>query len=690
MTTTRVLLLVGVLAAGTLAPAQDWQDLGPTGGAIDNVWFDEGGRTYAVGGGFFRRDPDDHAWRRLPPAPGPQISGSNHALFSTGSDAHVHRSVDGGVTWQASAALPELTFDAPSVDVSDDAILYTATVQADFIRRLYRSRDGGQSWQAITRGLPDRDFSQRYILRADVEVAHAVFVASQIHGVFASTDAGEHWADANAGLPCPGVVSDEGRRPCVLALEQATDGTLYAGAADGRVYRSDDRAQSWHSLHAEPLDERVVALAVAARNPATVLAATSSTWTGGQAPEYQILRSTDGGAHFEAPGTGLPHGAIHALVVDAQNSGRAYAATDDGIYASLDGGRSWFAYNDGLFASCVYALGAGGASTTLHAIGPQRYWRRAGASAEWTEGDISVTEPGYGRIAVGSELAGIVVAPDGNRLYAFDFALGPFASDDGGQTWTPRFGSAGPFGAYDLAVDSRDSDSIFIATDYAAIELSRDGGRHWERVHDTGGGAPGQVRGVAVHPRNGDVYALYDHATFASPRAGDTWRQIGNGQDGAWGLEVVATDPPTLLTQTPYAAATLSRDGGRRWRALRVRGEDEFERTVVATAADPTAAHMLYGVAGRQLYRSDDAGAGWHAVGAPLPIGVQVLRVDPNDPDRIYAATCGAGVQLLVQEPAPTGSEPSGCAMTSPDGNAELLALHGLVIGLLGWLRARR
>jgi photosystem II stability/assembly factor-like uncharacterized protein len=686
----RALLLAFSLSA-SIAAAQEWQDLGPSGGVITNVLLDEDGRTYAIGGGFFRREPNDLEWRRLPPAPGRHTSFAKGALLCTGNDAHVYRSVDGGMTWQASATLPELTFDAPTVDAADAAVLYAATVRPDFTRRLYRSRDGGQSWQAITEGLPDRDFSYQYILRADVEVANTVFLGSAIHGVFASADAGEHWMDANAGLPCPGADSPEGRLPCVLALEQARDGTLYVGAADGRVYRSDDRAQSWQSPHAAPIGARVIALAVAPLDPATLLAVTSSTWAGGQPPEFQVFRSTDGGAHFEAVGAGLPNGAIHALVVDPTRTDRAYAATDDGVYASSDGGRSWTTLNDGLFATCVYALGAGGPSTTLHAIGPERYWRLPVASEDWTEGDISVTDPGYGRIGVGSERAGIVVAPDGERLYAFDFSLGPFASDDGGQTWAPRFGSAGPFGAYDLAIDPRDADSIFITADYAAIEHSRDGGQHWERVHDTGGGSPGQVGGVATDARSGRVYALYDHATFVSPSSGDNWRRIGRGLEGPWQLAIASTDPPTLLAHAPYTATRRSRDGGRTWRDLRVPGESELEQAIVATAADPIAPHILYGVAGRQLYRSDDAGGAWRRVGAQLPTGVQQLQVDPNEPVRIYAATCGAGVQLLAQGSSSSGGAGNdGCAVVPPDVSATLLAAHGLAIGLLGLLRARR
>ncbi|MDX2165959.1 MAG: hypothetical protein SF182_02810 [Deltaproteobacteria bacterium] len=688
---TSTLLLAASLASATLAAAQEWQDLGPTGGEIADILLDDDGCTYAVGRGVFRREPGEAQWERLPRTPGPHVSLRGGTLWSTGGDLHVHRSVDRGATWEALAALPELSFDAPAVDAADDALLYAATVQADYVRRLYRSRDGGQSWQSIQQGLPDHDFSYHYLLRADVEHASSVFVASELYGVFASSDAGDHWIEASTGLPCPGVISAEGRLPCVLALEQGRDGTLYVGAADGRVYRSDDRARSWQSPHAAPLGVQVVALALAPRDPARVLAVTSSTWAGGHPPEYQVLRSSDGGAHFEVVGSGLPHGALHALVIDAEHSDRAYAATDDGVYASDDAGTSWIAVNDGLFATCVYALGAGGAPTTLHALGPQRYWRRSGAPEGWSEGDISMTYPGYRRIAVGSELAGVVVAPDGERLYAFDWSIGPFASEDGGRSWAPRFGDGGPFGAYDLALDPHDADSIFIATDYAAIAHSLDGGRHWERVHDAGGGSPGQVRGVATEARSGRVYALYDHATFASPPSGAHWRRIGRGIEGRQlDLEIAPTDPPTLLARTPYAVTMRSRDGGRTWRALHVPGETEFERTIVATASDPTAPHILYGVAGKQLYRSDDAGGTWRRVAAQLPTGVQQLQVDPNEPERIYAATCGAGVQLLVQEPVTGGRIGDGCAVVPADVSAALLAAHGLAIGLLGWLRARR
>lgn len=263
----KAVLLAASLATATLASAQEWQDLGPTGGEITSILLDEDSRAYAVGGGFFRREANGESWQRLPSAPGRYITFGRDTLFSTGHDAHVYRSVDRGMTWLQLAELPELTFDAPAEDAVDEAILYAATVRPDFVRRLYRSTDDGQSWQPIAQGLPDRDFSYRYILRADIDVANVVFLGSEIYGVFVSVNAGEHWTDASAGLPCPGAIGDGLRLPCLLALEQARDATLYAGAADGRVYRSDDRAQTWQSRHAQPLGAQVVALAICGARP---------------------------------------------------------------------------------------------------------------------------------------------------------------------------------------------------------------------------------------------------------------------------------------------------------------------------------------------------------------------------------------------------------------------------------------
>jgi hypothetical protein len=59
---------------------------------------------------------------------------------------------------------------------------------------------------------------------------------------------------------------------------------------------------------------------------------------------------------------------------------------------------------------------------------------------------------------------------------------------------------------------------------------------------------------------------------------------------------------------------------------------------VAQIAISPAAPLVVYAASGAGVYRSDDAGDTWHAVGGSLNAVTQ-LAVDPTNADVVYAAT---------------------------------------------------
>src|SRR5258708_18083836 len=108
--------------------------------------------------------------------------------------------------------------------------LYAAT--GDGIARLDESGDGwtvelflfGSGAQCLAVDPHDRD---------------VVYAGLREGGVRRTVDAGRRWADCR--LPEPGVFS--------LAVS-AADGAVYAGTEPSRLFRSDDRGESWRELEA--------------------------------------------------------------------------------------------------------------------------------------------------------------------------------------------------------------------------------------------------------------------------------------------------------------------------------------------------------------------------------------------------------------------------------------------------------
>jgi sugar lactone lactonase YvrE len=133
------------------------------------------------------------------------------------------------------------------------------------------------------------------------------------------------WSNAGAGWSLVG-----GR---TTALTQAPDGSWYAGAADGGVWRSTDQGQTWHAIFDFMPSISVGALAI---DPAD-----GSVWVGTgeantNADSYAgtgVYRARAGSSDFQLVGGAnnpITSRTIYALAFDPQ--GNAYAATNNGLF----------------------------------------------------------------------------------------------------------------------------------------------------------------------------------------------------------------------------------------------------------------------------------------------------------------------------------------------------------------------
>lgn len=196
-------------------------------------------------------------------------------LIWAGSWDWLHRSSDGGVTWQPVAEVPGLEIEALALDPSKPGTVYAGCLTSV-----------GQSG-------PDR--------------------------VFKTTDGGQTWLPLLA--PRTGVAYD-------VAAER-NRGAIYAATYDG-IQRSFDGGQSWRRVTPQAtIAWRAVA--VDPGSPGTVYAATSRSYS----VPPQVYRSTDHGETWEKVGEGLP--TIMPLVaLEVDDSGNVYIGTQGGGLFRLD------------------------------------------------------------------------------------------------------------------------------------------------------------------------------------------------------------------------------------------------------------------------------------------------------------------------------------------------------------------
>jgi photosystem II stability/assembly factor-like uncharacterized protein len=177
-------------------------------------------------------------------------------------------------------------------------------------------------------------------LAVDPSDAATVYAGLRESGVRRTSDAGASWVDCSP--PEPGVFS--------LAVS-AADGRVYAGTEPSRLFRSDDRGQTWRELDAllelpsrptwsfppRPWTSHVRWIAPSPHDADLLLVGIE---LGG------LMRSTGGGGTWQDHRPGAQRD-VHSLAWHPRVSGRAYEAGGGGSARSEDGGETWHAADEG-------------------------------------------------------------------------------------------------------------------------------------------------------------------------------------------------------------------------------------------------------------------------------------------------------------------------------------------------------
>ncbi|MEP7011306.1 MAG: hypothetical protein ABJC13_13370 [Acidobacteriota bacterium] len=351
-----------------------------------------------------------------------------------------------------------------------------------------------------------------------------------------------------------------------LAQRPSDPSRLYAATERVGLFASRDGGRSWQSIRAGLPEGYLLKLAVAPRDPDTLLATTY-----GGTPFDQVWHSEDGGTTW-SPAARPPASPVFSLPIAdflfASGEPRTvYASTENGIFRSLDGGSTWDSWALQNIPTGALAQPAQ-TPATFFAAGNDlgdfhgAIYRSDDSGLTWRE-TPSVGGPGFAelpeRLFFG---AGVLYAQWSHALYsssdgaitwslaarlpnlsALDFAIAPsgtfyaatetgvYSSADGAH-WSPpevtSVDQASPRdGLSHLAVVSggpRPGSEVVIAGGRRGFWRSADRGATWRPAS----------RGIAVHDvldltvlpdSQGTVLGSFDEGLFRIDREGDSWRR---------------------------------------------------------------------------------------------------------------------------------------------------------------------
>ena len=307
--------------------------------------------------------------------------GSVYAALSHGHfGSKMHRSADGGATWEECAVPtypkpPEGT--PPEVDTMGRTIpqslhliwalepgarpgeLWCGTIPGG----LFRSFDRGSSWELV-RPLWDHPLRRQWVGGgADFPGIHSVCVDSRdpnrvsvgvsCGGVWATADDGKTWACKATGMraaymPPEKQYEPNAQDPHLLVACPSSPDHLWVQHHNG-IFRSTDGSESWQEIGSAGPSTFGFAVAVHPRDPDTAwfVPAIKDERRIPVEGKVVVTRTRDGGKTFDTLTRGLPQQHAydlvfrHALDVDETGDRLVFGSTTGSVWLSEDGGDSW-------------------------------------------------------------------------------------------------------------------------------------------------------------------------------------------------------------------------------------------------------------------------------------------------------------------------------------------------------------
>jgi photosystem II stability/assembly factor-like uncharacterized protein len=395
----------------------------------------------------------------------------------------------------------EKTMEAVEISISDPNVWYAAGPEV-----IHRSEDGGKTWQNFPMRTPDRGSGFPIDIQVDPRDPNRLFVNNYGGGNMLSTDGGETWVDASRGYSGAGIwgvyvdptnsltvtvsgntanfrSTDGGQtwrgirlgrteetrnwsfRGRILSYPEGS-GTHIIASGDfnlGYVFHSMDGGNTWEGSKVVDIQEMIAngelegeqylarAFAFAPSDPQIVYIGYSTrpgllgSFIDSWKTPPGFFRSQDGGYTWEhVENTPFADVSILTLAVSPDDPRTLYVATMVGVFRSQDGGDTWQSLE------------------TLEAITPTN-------PAEKNPPIFVITTDPF----------------DSGIVYAGSPRGGVFRSKDGGDTWEQAsFGMDPNESIYDLLPDPNRPGVLYASTSTSGVYYTTDRGENWIALND--------------------------------------------------------------------------------------------------------------------------------------------------------------------------------------------------------------
>jgi photosystem II stability/assembly factor-like uncharacterized protein len=305
----------------------------------------------------------DFSWQLTPTGSSARLRGLSavgaNVAWASGSQGTVLRTVDRGATWQQVGPPGTTTLQFRDIEAFDADRAVILSIGSGSDSRIYVTSDAGQHW---TLAFVNADPNAFYDCMTFFDNKRGLALSDPPDGVkfriISTSDGGRSWHIVDpAGMPpaLAGEFAFAASGQCITSDHghRAWFGT--GGAAQARVFRSDNRGRTW-SVSATPMNSGPTAgiFALAFRGQQHGLAVGGDFLLPTASPDNFALTS-DGGSSWQLVPSAPAEYRSGATWV---NGHTAIAVGPSGSDASFDHGRSWHGFDDGSFDTVDCAAGA--------------------------------------------------------------------------------------------------------------------------------------------------------------------------------------------------------------------------------------------------------------------------------------------------------------------------------------------
>ena len=527
-----------------------------------------------------------------------------------------------------------------------------------------------------------------------------------------------------------GTVATAGR-VSAIAIHPTDMNIIYAGAAQGGVWRSDDAGENWRPLTDRECSLAMGSIAIDPVNPDIIYAGTGEQhFSGDSYYGCGVLRSLDAGETWEQLGAqayvdgGRGGGArIARVVIDRATAGSAtsttvLAASTFGLFRSTDSGRSWNLVLEGTATDLV--VHPTDPSIMYAAVYGNGVYKSSDTGASWTSASSGMNLDIARRI-------NLAIAPSApGTLYASFEAtvrrgsgLAMYRTTDAAASWQPlQAEGARCFYQcwYDMTIAVHPTDPLKVYFGSLLLQLSLDGGQTFFEYHNgiyvdehllvfdtlrgpnalylandggvyrtVDGGAnwtslatnlavAQYYRGISLHPSIATVTlgGTQDQGTQRSTTGTKVWEKVMGADGGYTAFDV--EDPSTWYAETQWIA-NRGHIGPRKNGVQVINGIDLSERGlfIPPLVMDPVDSKRLY-FGTRSLYRTDNSAGRWERI-YRTPDESEVISsigLTPSDGNTVYAGLRYG--QVIVTRDGGVTWQPSGSGL--PDRFIGDVAVH--------------